>query len=334
MTSSTSSSEPDAADARRWRRWIAAFAIVFFGVGGLIYGVLLLIDPYDSDRFPNFGIAGVDDRNPRTADVSRGRDERFDSAIIGNSTGQLLDPGRLDPATGLRFVQLTIPQTGPREQLAIMRWVVSHHDGAGALVLVADDSWCSPDTAIQVRYPFPFWLYGGDGGYLANVLNWKSFDRAVWRVQLALGQRHRVDPVGYSDYSPLSLHPFQPNPPAPPPPTAEEARAGFPWVEALRQFVAALPPGRAMVVVMPPVEASLLPQSGSPLEARMDRCKQAIGQVLAGRPRSGFLDFRTDSPWARDRGNFFDRVHYRDDVARAIEARIIGVLGRTATARE
>ena len=34
------------------------------------------------------------------------------------------DPGRLDPATSLRFVQLTIPQTGPREQLAILRWVV------------------------------------------------------------------------------------------------------------------------------------------------------------------------------------------------------------------
>ena len=51
----------------------------------------------------------------------------FNAAVIGNSTGQMIDPFRLSRETDLRFIQLSIPATGPREQLAIMRWVISHH---------------------------------------------------------------------------------------------------------------------------------------------------------------------------------------------------------------
>ena len=49
---------------------------------------------------------GVDDEAPLTANASRARDPQFDSAIIGNSTGQLLNPAELSQATGMRFVQL------------------------------------------------------------------------------------------------------------------------------------------------------------------------------------------------------------------------------------
>ena len=41
-----------------------------------------------------------------TATASRARDPQFDSAVIGNSTAQMLDPAELSRATGLRFVQL------------------------------------------------------------------------------------------------------------------------------------------------------------------------------------------------------------------------------------
>lgn len=151
MTSSTSSSEPragtEAGADKRFRRWLRVFCAAFFGGGGLLYLLLLLIDPYDAARFPNFGIVGVDDHNPRMANVSRGRgrDARFDAAIFGNSTGQLIDPHRLNASTGLSFTQLTIPGTGPREQLAVLHWVTSRHPRAEALVLVIDDSWCSPN---------------------------------------------------------------------------------------------------------------------------------------------------------------------------------------------
>ena len=38
----------------------------------------------------------------------------------------------------MRFVQLTVPGTGPREQLAILDFFVRHHPRIGALVIVAD----------------------------------------------------------------------------------------------------------------------------------------------------------------------------------------------------
>jgi len=51
---------------------------------------LLLIDPYDTGRFPSLGIIGIGDRSMRTADASRGRDPRFNAAVIGNSTANVL----------------------------------------------------------------------------------------------------------------------------------------------------------------------------------------------------------------------------------------------------
>jgi hypothetical protein len=77
---------------------------------------------------------------------------------------------------------------------------------------------------------------------------------------------------------------------------------------------------------MPPVAHEYLPPPGSPGSNRVARCKQAIARLVSGRARSFFIDDRTDSPLARDTGNFYDRVHYRAQVARLIEAQIVGVL--------
>ena len=54
-----------------------------------------------------------------------------------------------------------------------------------------------------------------NGGYLANVLNWKRSTARSGAYNWRSDNGHRADPVGYSDYSALSLHPF----------AAESARA-------------------------------------------------------------------------------------------------------------
>ena len=86
-----------------------------FRLGALLFALLLLIDPYDTGRFPAFGIVGIGDRTHAdgampAVDATRS----FNAAVIGNSTGQLLDPYRLSRETGLRFTQLTIAATGRR----------------------------------------------------------------------------------------------------------------------------------------------------------------------------------------------------------------------------
>lgn len=344
MSSSTSSFNTppgvvaDAAADASWRRWIIVFCATFFGLGGLLFTLLLLIDPYDSARFPTFGIVGIDDHNPRMADVSRGRDPAFNGAVFGNSTGQLIDPHRIGPPSGLSFTQLTVPATGPREQLAMMGWFASHHDKMGALILVADNSWCAQSPDLQITHPFPFWLYGGDRDYVAHVLNSKSLDRAVWRVQLALGMRPRTDPVGYSDYMAGKNFAFVPQVPE----AAEDLSVAklplqFPWINRLRDQMARLPPEASVVIVVPPIYAPLLDPANSAGALVETACKSTLEVSVAGRHRGAFLDFRVDNAVTRDPGNFADGVHYRNNVAREIEERIVAALRsageRTAEAR-
>src|SRR6266853_6440840 len=122
-----------------WRRFALTFLVAFFGGFGLIYAALVLIDPYDTGRFPTFMRPGVFDGGQRTANASRGRDPQFNAAVIGNSRGQLLDPAKMSASTGLSFVQLTTPGSGPKEHMTMMQYFMQHHSRVAALVLSTDE---------------------------------------------------------------------------------------------------------------------------------------------------------------------------------------------------
>jgi len=139
MSSSISSSEP----APEWGRWLTAFLGALALGAALVFAFVIAVDPYDSGRFGFLGIKGVSDLNPRTANASRARDPQFDSAIVGDSTAQLLKPSELSALTGARFVQLTVPGSGPREQLAILDFFARHHARIGAVVIGVDGAWCT-----------------------------------------------------------------------------------------------------------------------------------------------------------------------------------------------
>ena len=83
MSSSISSSDVSSGWGRSLVACLGALALG----AALIATLVILVDPYDSGRFGAFGIVGVGDRNPWTANVSRARDGQFDSAILGNSIG-------------------------------------------------------------------------------------------------------------------------------------------------------------------------------------------------------------------------------------------------------
>lgn len=318
-----------------WRGFAGLFLGAFVGGGALICALILAVDPYDSGRFPSFNIAGIVDANPRTANVSRGRDARFDAAVIGNSHGQLLSPARLDRTTGLRFVQLTVPGTGPREQLAVLSWFARHHAAIGAIVLAADMGWCTQDQSPSLTNPFPFWLYAdGQLGYFAGLFSIRSLDLGYRRVLLALGLRAPSDPAGYWDYEAGRTWSFHPAIPAemPPTPAPVPRDFSFPAIKQLADALGRLPPATPVVIVMPPVFFTELPPAGTPDAARLAQCKEALARLAAGRPHSAFLDFLRDTPATRDPANFMDPGHYRAGVAMGIEADIANAL-ETARAR-
>jgi len=318
---------------RVWPRFVAGIAGGFFVVLGIWLAAIILIDPYDTGYFPSLLGPGVVDDNDVTAIAGRGRDSRFNAAIFGNSHGLLLDPARLTPATGLRFVQLTTLGSGPREQLALIRYFLRRHTDVKALVLAADRMWCTHDptlrnTLVPASYRFPDWLFGESRlRYVANMLSLRPFRLMRRRILLAMGRIAPIDPVGVAAYPANWDFAAEPDaiPEPPIPLNGRQVSTAFPAIDGLEALLATLGREIAVVVAMPPLHSTLLPQPGTLQAAELANCKARLARAVAGR-RGGFLDFLVDSPLSRERSNFFDLQHIRENVARAMEPQIVSAL--------
>jgi hypothetical protein len=309
-----------------YRRCAIAFLTVFFGGIGLIYAFLLVVDPWDTGRFPTPMPPGVVDIERRTATASRGRDERFNAAIFGNSRTFSLDPEKLSTATGLSFVSLGTPGAGPREEMQVTRYFLRFHPAVEAIVFSIDERWCSHDPSMPMTITFPFWLYRSDSEYLANVLSTRSFNAARTRIRLALGRETPTDPRGYLDYEAGKVWNF--HPPAAVEPAAATASAAlqpnidFPALAAFDGLLAEMPPQTRFLILVPPAYQTSLPRPGTQDAADLAACKAGLARRL-GRQGIALLDYMVDGPIAREPENFMDMVHYRNPVARILEDGII-----------
>jgi hypothetical protein len=306
-----------------WSRSLAA-CLGALGIGALLlFALMVLVDPYDSGRFGWLGIAGVDDKNPLTANASRARDPQFDSAIFGNSTGQLLNPTELSQATGKRFVQLVAPGADASGHLAILDFFRRNHPRIGALVFAIDDSWCSHTPANLPANSFPFWLYGGNiFGYAGQMFTWSALDRAFRRITIGFGSRKPTYPDGFWSYEevwpPGQKHPaVVPQPPAPP--FAGTVSDVFPFKAMLEQALDKLPAEVPVVLIAPPVFHTIIPQPGTEAAAERQACNAAYRSIVAGRPNSNFIDYRIDNELTRDPANFADFIHYRAKIAQKLD---------------
>jgi hypothetical protein len=319
MSSSISSSDVSPG----WGRCLAAcFGTLALGAA-LIATLALLVDPYDSGRFGAFGIVGVTDRNPWTANVSRARDPQFDSAVLGNSTVQLLEPARLDQATAMRFVQLAAPGADPRGDLAILDFFARHHRTIRALVVSIDQPWCSNTVLPRPKDPFPYWLYeGGPLRHLGNLFTWAALDRSVQRIAIARGARQPVRADGYWNYeelwAPGAKHPVAAEPERAAPLT-EKVVVSFPYAGMLAAAIGKIPRDVSLVLVMPPTFYTIVPIPGSGEAAVHAACREAFRAIVSGRAKSNLIDYRVDNALTRDPSNFADLVHYRAAIARKIE---------------
>src|SRR3954467_14099239 len=162
MSSSISSSEGCTLPEGPWKRFAVLWLALVPGLVCAILAAAYAIDPYDTGRSTLLAQPGVRPEGRRAAGASRGRDPAFDAAVIGNSHIQLVSPERLNAATGLSFVQLSVPATRPKEQLLLIDWFVRHHARIDAIVIGADSFWCMGDPALPNEKAFPFWLYSRD----------------------------------------------------------------------------------------------------------------------------------------------------------------------------
>jgi hypothetical protein len=323
------------ANARAWRHFVVVFVAGLVASLGFVLATIILIDPYDTGYFPSLVGPGVVDDNDLTGTVGRGRDPRFDAAIFGNSHGLLLDPARLSPATGLSFVQLTTLGSGPWEQMALIAYFLRRHDDAKAIVIAADQTWCTQKSAPvnaagPSGYRFPDWLFGESRlRYLANMLNSRPYGLVRRRILFAMGRFAPIDPAGVAAY-PSNWAGVPPDalrePGAPVLGPSTKTSHGFPAIDRLDTLIAAIPDRIAVVVAMPPLYSELLPDAGTRQAAELGACKARLARAVTGRHGSAFLDFLVDSPLSRDRANFLDLHHMREPAARAMETQIADTL--------
>jgi hypothetical protein len=320
MSSSISSSD-SAAPRGFLRLFIGLVAFLLLG----ILALFLTLDPYGTGRLTPFDRPVMYETGPRMAHASRTRDDAFDAAIIGNSTIQLLSPDRLNGATGQRFVQLSVPGTGPREHVAVIEHLLWRRgSGLKTLVLGLGYAWCDPRRAVVTANPFPFWLYDTNPvTYASGLFRMDTLEALPRRIRLLMGREKQSRKDGYWDYEliPEGYQKFAtrdlkvPDLAMPAGPQKSAART-------LESLLVSLPAGLQVILVHPPVFSPHPPQMSLQGRAAMMACKAEIVAAIAKRPGTQMLDAWVDDENTRTRTLFFDHDHYRSGMAKILESRI------------
>jgi len=332
MSSSTSSSEAS------WRGFAGAFLLAAALLAAALLALAFLVDPYDSGRSPLPLKAGVSPQGPRTAAASRGRDPAYAGAIFGNSHIQLVSPEQLAGSTGLPFVSLIAPATGPRESLVLIDWFLRHRRmPAQALVIGIDTRWCTKDPTLAVDKPFPFWLFDASPlRYLAGLMRFDVLEETIRRLRyLAARAPERARADGFWDYEAgYEVQGFHSDPVRrakllePLDISGGNTSGPFPAAAALRALLDAAAPEVPVILVRPPNFITALPRPDT-AEAIADRaCRDAYAALAAQRKRTALVDWRVDRPENRQPDNYFDHTHYRRTIAGPLAADIAAAINR------
>lgn len=326
-----------------WRKCVVFFAIALFGSIAALVALIIVVDPYDSGRFPTFMPAGTPDKGPHTVGVSRGRAPGFNGIILGNSRSAMMDAQPLSAATGYRFLQMVAVGSGPQDQIALLHWFAKHRPRVDAIIVMTDERWCLRDLAGYGLGGFPHSYYGdSDLAYLSQTLNTTIFHHLKERVLYALGLL-QPSPINRTidieretswEFDPsardrtLETRPFASSP--------DQIVA----LKLLDQELAKLNTDPMLVLWMPPLYSRYLPEPGTPTAHSLEICKHAMRHWSAGRRHAAFVDFAVDNALARDPTNFLDASHVRRHVMRQIEGEIVSAvhelsrLGAEAARRE
>ena len=292
-----------------------------------------LIDPYDTGRSPLQLKEGVRPQGPRTALASRGRDPQFTGAIFGNSHIQLISPDELQARTGIPFVSLIAPATTPKEVLATIDWFLRSHREAPptAVVIGIDSFWCTANPALPNEKPFPFWLLSrSTAEYVRGLMRFDLLEEISRRVTyLSSRTAERAAPNGYWDYEANYIAQGYDTKPETRALLERPRETGggnvdgpFPAAAALEKLMTSAPSETALILVRPPAYVAALPKPGTS-DAQADAaCRSAFADLAARRPRTVLVDWRIDRPELRDSNLFFDQTHYRQPIARLVEADI------------
>ncbi len=316
-----------------WRRFLRVYIASAIGLGILVGIFIVMLDPYDTGRFSLLASHGIPEFTQSLTGASLGRQPQFNTALIGSSTLQLIDPAQIK-AKDVQAVSLAMLGTGPLEQLAMAQWFLDHHTGSNlkAFVFGIDERWCEANRPLTIAHPFPFWLYGkSNWDYLSNILQMKSLQSAGDKIRLLKGKIKIAPADGYKDFSEgreWSHDGFiksqketlkemaELNPVVSPP-------YDFAAVPLLKNFLAQLPSSAAVLLVVPPRYA---PDKTGPAAEQQVACEKAFETVIADRTHAHFLNFLERDELTSNEEDFWDHMHPRARIAHVMENDISNTL--------
>ena len=323
-----------------WKSFIRIFALSLMLAGGGLYGLIALVDPYDSlpislplERKPI-------STNQRFAYPSLARNVNFNSAIIGTSTSRLLKPKRLNELTGNNWVNLAMNSATAYEQIEMFKLYLRHHPNAKNIVLGIDDAWCQHGQEIE-KYtfrPFPPWMFDenplNDYFYLFND---KALENAVRLIEFWSGKREaKYDETGFRDFTldfgaydidevrrrmGISVRDVEELRDDDLPAVKLEGRV-YPSHKLLTVFGHKLSQSSAKAwLVFMPMNGNYLRKGAANYQA----CKASIHQQLGSLEPVEFIDFMKIDELTKRTENYWDSLHFRTNVAELLENSIAGV---------
>jgi len=323
--------QSQALKAVSWQESNRIFLRVYIGILAAVYVFILLVDPYGVVPF------SLPFKRPITNSAQQMfpqilRTGRYDSIVVGTSTSQLLDPAVLGRALGARFANFALPGATAWEQVRIIDYFRRTVAAPKAILVGIDHEWCYRDVSATVKRitdakekNFPAWAYDASRWkallYLLNVPTLEAASRAV--SYLAADVPGRVRDDGFEVFTPpestydlarardkiygqsgRDLVAAYAHPPESP------AAMKFPALPWLDERLESLPAGTRKFLAILPVHAHVLPETGSPREAREAECKRRVA-AIAVRRGAMLVDWRIVSPLSLEDSNFWDPLHYR-----------------------
>jgi hypothetical protein len=330
MNSSISNS-----DAATWRRFCRRLLVFALALGGVIYGFVVTLDPFDTlPLSPPFDRSPIT-TNARYAFPALARSRNFDSMILGTSTSRLLRPAQLDPLFGAHFANLAMNSATAYEQWRLGMLFIRRHPDMKVMLIGADIVWCETGDTLQkyTERPFPEWMYDPDPwkDYL-HQFSLYAVEQAGIQFGVLTGLRpRRYGRDGYTDFLPddsrydlarARHHLYPRGVPVPmtavvPPVqmTAAQRRAlRFPALPLMRDLLQGVP-GAEKIVFFVPYHVSIQPRPGSREAIIWNTCKARVAALVAATPHARLVDFMIPSPVTRADNNYWDPLHYRVRIA-------------------
>lgn len=320
---------------RQFLRWL------FGGLAGIAVLMIMLVavmDPLGNLRlipWRHHIIMGDNQRFQYPALIRHGR---FDSIVLGTSSSRLLDPHDLERQFGGRFANLAMNSATAWEQYRLADLFLRTVKTPRTLFVGLDHVWCAGDADTQriTFRGFPEWLFDdrpwNDLRYMINTKVVKMAAlQLLYRAGLPVAPNLGAD--GFAVFTPPEAA-YDPDRarkniwrgtspvianhvPAYAPSAAERAGWRFPAMQWLDDILERVPATTTKLLVFMPLHRRALPEPGSRQAARYAECKHRIAEAGA-RHGAHVIDFAIDSAITRADDNFWDRLHYRQPIAKRV----------------